>query len=69
MSPHSSCSKIPFTEAGRTAEFDPPKTQARNSPPIGLPPAASGFTMRYREGGVDRVSLAVLFPGGRGRCE
>ena len=63
MSPHSSCSKIFFTEAGRTAEFDPPKTQARNSPPIGLPPAASGFTMRYREGGVDRVPLAVLFPG------
>ncbi len=69
MSPHNSCSKKPFTEAGRTAEFDPPKTQARNSPPTLLPPAASGFTMRYREGGVDRVPLAVLFPGGRGRCE
>ena len=54
------------------------RAEQRNRPPEDagpsqsadyLPPAASGFTMRYREGGVDRVPLAVLFSGGRGKCE
>lgn len=55
--------------SGQNSGIRPPEDAGPSQSADYLPPAASGFTMRYREGGVDRVPLAVLFPGGRGRSE